>query len=598
MAIRDWFRINWRSWKFWLVILVAEYILSILVGSRSLVGSIFYYIFAGFGYGLGFVPNFIWWIFGLILWIFLFFKFRRLLGKIIGGTGTVMQYIPFLGWAGKILSLVGSVIGYGKSAQWQKLRKRYKGIRGAYILNVVADTTKVIFTKIPKFKTHFWKLRNMPDREREIVFRNRLLFMRLLDQELRFDIFTVKFIVMKKAVGILQNRTRATGKFVDQAELKNLIMLLRSQKGKIRFGTDIIGEDPVFVTRFSEYADFIGWNYLNNMTIYYMNHLIRFFEAKTREGMELATRVAHITDPNERAKELAKLREAFNMELRKIAYEKVSQEIEKISTMLGTSRGQYNLRIKNYLPHYTIKAYTLYMWDMYNSSGEIFKPYRFAKVGARYRDETGAIRVVSDNDIEVNVYGEFMEDVSIEGVRAGRWPRRRLINPKRDSRPFPSGLDMGGIAELYERDWSGFIRDFRFGIYHPYTRSVAEYIEAWDKGIWKDDDIKWLPRGAATSLAFDLRVLANPGMYTWWGREKYTSPETEVPKENKEPHISEAGIKQFIDRLIERTDAQIKETERFLYQLYPFDVDQKVPETLEEWKGGKFTVGRYKYKKQ
>ena len=82
-----------------------------------------------------------------------------------------------------------------------------------------------------------------------------------------------------------------------------------------------------------------------------------------------------------------------------------------------------------------------------------------------------------------------------------------------------------------------------------------------------------MPRGGTTQdPAFDLRVLKNPGIYKYQGRQKFNSPETEVFGKNKEPHISQNGIKRFILNLISKTSAQIQEDKSFL-TYYPADTE-------------------------
>ena len=286
---------------------------------------------------------------------------------------------------------------------------------------------------------------------------------------------------------------------------------------------------------------------------------------------------------------------------------KLANDIGVIKSAIDASRGQYDLRTGIYPHHYIIKAYTLWLWDMFNSAGRGYHPYRFAKKGVRYIDANGNEANISDDTTEVNVYGEFSDDrrkLDTPGqyeqykadVMAGRIRIRKLKNPKRDSVPFPPGENMGKIGEYYVRDWGGFIKDFRTGLYHPFSRNVAEYEDkytgAWAQGRWKDDDIPWLPRGGSdASPAFDLRVLANPGIYKWWGREKYNDPETAVEKENKEPHISQFGIKQFILRLIDFTSAQVDEDKKFL-QYYPADTGE-LPSYEEQKEGKKYSVGRF-----
>lgn len=543
-----------RTWKIIIVIavvLLVDTILAVTFNAPSILGLL--------ALGSQGVIYFLGIILGTIAAYLLIFK------VIMKGGKALLTRIPFIGPRLK------------RRLERPTMRKRYKGIRNIFLWNMLAGSSKKLFTKIPGLRTHFFKLRNFPGREPEIVFRNRLLFMRLLDQNLRFDIFYHKYMYMKEFAEILKQKTAQTNTFVNQDQLKKLILLYRSNRGKINLGAGSVGEDPITITGLEAYKDFKGWNYMNKVIIFYMNDLIKFFEQRYKEA-EAARAAGTIKDFNERIKS-----EATN---------RLNIDLAQIRGPLTFSKKQYEDRIKNYIPHHTIKAYTLNLWDMFLSSK--VSSYRFAKRGAKYT-LNGSEGTVNENDVEVNVHGEFMEDVN-----AGIWPRRRLKNPKRDSMPFPEGESMGEIAKYYERDWDGFIWDFRVGNYHPYSRNVLEYTDpdngAWVKGIWKDDKIPWLPRGGSKAApAFDLRVLANPGIYTWYGRMHFRADEgtaLDLAKmKNNEPHISQYGVVDFIPRLIERTSAQVEDDLRFL-ALYPGDTKKWV-QTKEKMEAGELPVDRF-----
>lgn len=343
---------------------------------------------------------------------------------------------------------------------------------------------------------------------------------------------------------------------------------------------------------FEEYKTYMGWNYMNKILILYMNDLLKFL-------LDTATEIER--SPTGRMKP------DDNQFLRTIADQKISADIAIIDKKLKPSYEQYKLRLENYKHHHIIKAYTTWIWDMFNLSFNGVHPYRFAKKGARYLDNDGRTTGIIENDTtEVDEYGEFADDLREvihntnfeKNVKDERIRIRRLKNPKKDSVPFPPKEDMGKIAEYYLRDWESFIRDFRIGLFHPHSRSVNEYLEAWKKGIWSEDKIDWIPRGGSeNSPAFDLRILANPGTYSFSGREKYDSPEEQVIMDNVEPHMSQFGIKQFILRLIEKTDAQMRETEAFL-SLYPADTEQWPQELKDQKEKGIYTVGRFETKSE
>ncbi|MBI2124297.1 hypothetical protein HYT92_00750, partial [Candidatus Pacearchaeota archaeon] len=406
--------------------------------------------------------------FGTLMWLGLGLLFLFSIPVV----GPIMRKIAWWIWVNLFWRIIKFPFKRWKEGRKKKgLRARYRAIRGAYFAMLLRDAARNIIRNTPGFRNRYIKIKNIAGREPEIVFRNRILFMRLLDQELRFDIFYTKFLYMNEFHHKIIEKTSKTHGFLNQQDLKKLILVLRSQKGKIPFelinpdGTRVpieVGEGgdqeriPPYLP-YSKYKNFIGWNYLNQAIIMYMNHLIEFFKIQ----IELAKKIRKTGGDLE----------SFYKELIGIAQSKITTDVAKIEGQIKVSKEQFDDRLKDYTPHYTIRAHTLNMWDMFNSSGKAYHTYRFAKRGAKhiYKDKdgrtlktvTGEIEEgeVNDDHTQVNVYGEFAED-----VRKGTWPIRKLRNPKEDTIPFPPGENMGEIAEYYVRDWSGFIRDFRSGL--------------------------------------------------------------------------------------------------------------------------------------
>lgn len=501
------------------------------------------------------------WIFGSIFGIPLLFGIlRRVPDFAYRWTGA--------GWLGKIAKSTGPY--------WQS-RAGYRGARNAFVKNfILGRMTK--FAHKMGYKDKYFRLRNVPGREGEIVYRNRLLFMRLLDQNLRFDIWEVKYLAIKAYTKKLIELSGEANikEFKDQASLKKIILYLMSHEAQINIGDEpnriLLGERPKTAPFHPTLTTNPGWNYSNRILIEYMNNLMTFLEEQVR-----------ISNPRTRG-DLDMRR--FNDIISAEALKREKNDIPRIKQPWGTSYAAYTERVANYIPHYHIKALALHIWDMMENAGVASHRYRFAKRDARYREGTTEGEVQNDTT-EVNLYGEFIED-----IQKNRWPRRRLINPKRDSLPYPPELTMGSIGNYFEADWAGFLKDFREGFWHPHTRNVAEYLKAWKEGKWKDDEIDWPPRGGRESFAFDLRVLLNPGIFSWQGRRNFDSGETDIFDENLEPHISQKGIHDFITNLIDKTSAQIKEDYAAL-SVYPSETGEP-PSTLADREAGKFSIARFK----
>jgi hypothetical protein len=444
----------------------------------------------------------------------------------------------------------------------------------------------------------FPRLKNIAGREPEIVYRNRLLFTRLLDQELRYDIWYTKYLGIQHNAEVLEKSTTELGDYKYMDELTKLLILLRSNRGKlqvlIRGNEQMIGEDSNLGTVHSKFNPYVGWGYVNKLVVEYMRHLYEFFK--------------EYYDVIESAPQDMKRR--LNYEFGAEVIRKRSNEVAKIETAGINSINEYfgTQKIKGKLglfkEHHTIRLYTIHIWDMYKNCGNATHPYRFAKRGAQYLDEYGrTLQTIPDEITEVDVFGRFAVDLRRlnedtgykEAVVRGRFMIRKLVNPRRDSVPFPSHENMEEIGLNYVKDWQGFIFDWRDGRFHKRSRTVKEYEDAWNKGIWRDDKMG-LPTGAsATEPAFDLRALANWD-YNWQGRRSYEGSLNEIYGESTEPHISQIGIIEFIKRLNNRTIKQTQETERFLAEHYPSDT-REMPTTLEEQKS-KPVVGPFGIKRK
>ena len=462
----------------------------------------------------------------------------------------------FLG-GGTWLTVIGMVFLIIACTILVKIRKgedrvgKYKGRNSVRFMNTLSGLSRATWAKFPGLHSFLVKLRDHEGREKTIIYRNRLLFMLLLDKELRYNIWVKKFSMLFGILKDIEPGCNALGRFKYGYQTKEMIVFLRSQKGRIEINdgtvSSIVGESPHLAPIFDDFKGYIGWNYANKLLVAYMNHLNNFFEKRYKD-IERETN----------ADKKEELINNFGTECLK-----KTNEMKLIDNKFNTSSQTYKKLVGDYHIHHSIKAYELNIFDMLNVSGNAKHTYKFAKKGSYYRQGTVTSNINND-ETEVNIYGEFMED-----VRANSWPRRRLLNPNRDTIPFPPSIDMRGILSFYIRDWTEFIKDMQYGKYHQLSRNVSEYIEAWNSGIWEEEKMNWPPRGGTVSSpAFDLRVLANPGLGDTWSGTRNIRDIEGIEGENKEPHISLNGLKRFLKVLIERTVLKAKENKEFVASCY------------------------------
>lgn len=132
----------------------------------------------------------------------------------------------------------------------------------------------------------------------------------------------------------------------------------------------------------------------------------------------------------------------------------------------------------------------------------------------------------------------------------------------------------------------------RFGKYHPYSRTTQDYIHNYSlkKPIYDDDKIKidsglgptTPPHGAAGNPTFDLRQLANPGYFRYWGRRHYYDAKVdETKKINPFPFMSLAGTSLFIAKLIEVRTRDMEKIKEYLRIFPSINVGEKIEDPNE-----------------
>ncbi len=122
-------------------------------------------------------------------------------------------------------------------------------------------------------------------------------------------------------------------------------------------------------------------------------------------------------------------------------------------------------------------------------------------------------------------------------------------------------------------EWSAFLKDFEHGMQHPESRSIGDYLKAWEQKIFNDDKIPLVPGVRSESdSTFDWRALAM-GSYSWAGEGK----------QSNEPHISVFGLWQFVDKLIDKISAQTQEDKKAFQVSTPYSslnpLSQQSPKT-------------------
>lgn len=235
----------------------------------------------------------------------------------------------------------------------------------------------------------------------------------------------------------------------------------------------------------------------------------------------------------------------------------LADEARGLSDKLGTISGKirnYSTntteRLKAYGPHHVVRAWRYLILDQCNPSGGRWPhTYLFVPPETELDDGTRTTELT-----EVTMFGEILEEIYKNIDHFGK-PQKRKTTVRRvkDTRKIifhPNPHEMYGFID---NEWEGFVRDMRFGTYHPYSRSVYDYIS---KMVYKKifyDDTKItaiLPsKKDAGNPAFDREALKDPGQMFYWGRTRYYDKHTDIEQKNPYPALSNFGMSRYLHEL-------------------------------------------------
>ena len=163
------------------------------------------------------------------------------------------------------------------------------------------------------------------------------------------------------------------------------------------------------------------------------------------------------------------------------------------------------------------------------------------------------------------MFGEILEDIYKSFDQFGKQTLERYKKPRKvkDRRKIAYYSNPHEMMAFIDDEWEGFVRDMRFGEYHPYSRSVNDYI---NKMIYKRifyDDSKItasLPSAKdPDNPAFDREGLKNPGQMFYWGRTRYSDKNADIEPKNPYPTISNFGMTKYLNTLVQKDMADKQE---------------------------------------
>ncbi len=264
---------------------------------------------------------------------------------------------------------------------------------------------------------------------------------------------------------------------------------------------------------------------------------------------------------------------------------------------LVAAYGGYKTVVDRFKIYNLYYAYRLYFLDMYNMYGQYVRGFCFARKDAVPFLYEVEIVEGSDNGIqktinwesatkrgssapiasepgsgglrvEVNLFGYVVSDINKIQI-LGEPPQANgnfFVRRYRKEDIVFTYSDQAKFSEIVTwsyNDWKFDVEDMKKGIWHPYSRSMADYGPIIGKGYLKFDARRWkyLLLDAPTfkkllhprnDTAFDREALKNPGFFKYWGRKDYFDPSPASPLNkpaNPYPTISIDGLWDFIIRV-------------------------------------------------
>ncbi|MEK6909680.1 MAG: hypothetical protein AABW61_01225, partial [Candidatus Aenigmatarchaeota archaeon] len=397
-----------------------------------------------------------------------------------------------------------------------------------------------------------WPKRETPkDMLHQIFLENMHIFQALNNWMKRLFIFFSKWDQVREAQGEISNSYTAMGKHLDEVLLTQELKFYRTGGGEVtkRDEEGNITGEKVDVGG--------GWFGYNKEMMELINEIMDFIQTYIALSVEHGVfgTPEYIGPTDQRWNPVA---------------EKARGLVSRLGTVLGkiqTYSKETKERLKHYGPHHVVRAWRHLILDQCSPSGNKW-PHTYLFVPARTELEDGTF---TTELTEVNMFGELLEDIYKNIDHFGK-PKslQSFIKPRKvkDRRKIAYYQDPHQMMSFIDHDWEGFVRDMRFGEYHPYSRSVNDYISkmVYKKIFYDDSKITATLPSLKTpdNPAFDREGLKNPGQMFYWGKTRYSDKHTDIEPKNPYPTISNFGMTRYLRTLVEKDMADKQEALSFM----------------------------------
>ncbi|MDP3766253.1 MAG: hypothetical protein Q8R04_07105 [Nanoarchaeota archaeon] len=420
------------------------------------------------------------------------------------------------------------------------------GIVWTQMWNAIKDSTKSgILSRIGWLRDKEFKWRIAPGRELPVFVKNRLLMFILLDMCLRLDTFHAK-------------RSTIFYNYIapNAAVLHNKVLVAPNTKVALEF---------MRMYRSSPEPRRQGWSYVSARLAEITSEMTKILTKMVIEG-RLALREGEID---------------FTPPLN--SFSRFAAEIGGLKSFIDTHYEEFSKRLEAMKALNALKFFKLKNYDMYNVSGKVHAHgFKMVPAGTIVEDENENESVL-DAPTEVDLFGNVINDRNATLDRFGK-PQGTPRRVKKEERIKITDYDnVPQMLTWMAQDWDAFVRDFRSGELHEQTRNAEDYIREFANKNFDDDRIERHGKGTA----FDLRALANPGSFVYWGRIRLEDTPRDIPMENPFPMMSSIGLAKYIDNLIRIKMVSYEEAKRFM-RVYPKDLG--LP-GMRSWLNKEYIVG-------
>lgn len=258
-----------------------------------------------------------------------------------------------------------------------------------------------------------------------------------------------------------------------------------------------------------------------------------------------------------------------------------------------------------------LKTYRAYFIDMYNMYGEYLRGYWFAKPDAKpdyytykIKEDNGVQRWIDWKSVEkagtekekvknyeagkekegllveLNIYGYSTSDIN--AIQIERKNLQYIRRYKKNDITFlhfdPKFVKARfvQILEYSHKDYEFYVQDMERGIYHPYSKSIADYSilsQLQKTGVYsymKFSDATFKKELSVEDIAFDREALKNPSQFIYWGRKNYYDMELQslrMDPKNPYPTVSLLGLWEFIKEVAVKRVKEPEIAKKFLNEI-------------------------------